>query len=302
MDFSRNRKEQYRKRVKKLGLTPLKRFSVLLNKCKAKVCFSYGNPQIPQSVQWDDITDPLSFMGKERALRKRLQLENILGAVTKAMCGREDLHIVDFCSSSGHFGFLAASQYPKAKITLVELNNIAVESAYDRLAQSALENVQIAHCNITEFSQPFDIAVGLHACGRLTDWVLKLALENRAGFVLCPCCLGKIVGKDHHTALPNTLTYPQSTLMRQVLSSEEFYEIAGYGDFGDLSDVSVQANERRECKSVVEWDRLEYARENGYETVLCKMSPLNCSVKNDILIGIPLELLQDDVHKHGTVI
>lgn len=42
------------------------------------------------------------------------------------------------------------------------------------------------------YREPFDIALGLHACGNATDYAMLAASQHRAAYVMCPCCVGKL--------------------------------------------------------------------------------------------------------------
>ncbi len=37
-----------------------------------------------------------------------------------------------------------------------------------------------------------DVALGLHACGNATDYVIEQAARSGAAFLVCPCCIGKL--------------------------------------------------------------------------------------------------------------
>ena len=45
---------------------------------------------------------------------------------------------------------------------------------------------------IEHFDRPYQVALGLHACGNATDFVMLSALKQRAAYILCPCCVGKL--------------------------------------------------------------------------------------------------------------
>ena len=62
--------------------------------------------------------------------------------------------------------------------------------------------------NLDYFRGSFDIGVSVHACGVATDLVLKMCVDNRADFVSCPCCYGKV--QENHV-----LSYPRSSLYQR---------------------------------------------------------------------------------------
>ena len=66
----------------------------------------------------------------------------------------------------------------------------------------------------------FDVGVCLHACGVATDLVLQRCLDNRAAFVICPCCYGGV--QNTHT-----VQYPRS---QQFKEKEIAYEVGKFFD------------------------------------------------------------------------
>ena len=51
---------------------------------------------------------------------------------------------------------------------------------------------QLLQGMIEQYKEPYDVALGLHACGNATDFVLLSAEKHRAAYVVCPCCVGKL--------------------------------------------------------------------------------------------------------------
>lgn len=105
--------------------------------------------------------------------------------------------LVDFCCGSGHLGFPLAYFFPWCDIILLEHNASAIATAHRRLAQLQIEtsppmrNVRIVHAGLQEFDEHFDLAVGLHACGWLSDCIQIKCMQRGASFLLAPCCVGK---------------------------------------------------------------------------------------------------------------
>merc|ERR1712100_520160 len=98
-------------------------------------------------------------------------------------------------------------------------------------------------------------------------------LDIGASFVLVSCCVGKLKFVDENVLLP------RSNWMRSIFSREEFLEISRAGDHS-LKDYSEESSEwKRDCKLLLEIDRLELAKESlmEYELHLSKLDPLDCS-------------------------
>lgn len=49
---------------------------------------------------------------------------------------------------------------------------------------------------VEELGDTFDICLALHACGNATDYALIKAVENRAAYIVSPCCVGEDVKKS----------------------------------------------------------------------------------------------------------
>jgi len=109
---------------------------------------------------------------------------------------------------------------------------------------------------------------------------------------------------DNNLPLVNNCSNSQ----RSRMTSEMFDEIAKAADYSELGDVRKPRNAcRRAAKSLVEWDRLLFAKETiacneGVDThesnvVLTRMVPWEASPKNDILIGWSQE--RCNPYRHG---
>jgi hypothetical protein len=172
--------------------------------------------------------------------------------------------------------------------------------------------------SIQSYNEYFDIGISLHACGEASDYVLRKCFKQKASWVVCSCCCGKL---QSNALNPYTfqstginekgVSYPQSKSLasfmnvtvddddndddserRRVLLAERFDEVARAADYSELGDVRKPRNAcRRAAKSLVEWDRLLYCKEydaddaDSVNVVLTRMVPWEASTKNDILIG-----------------
>jgi len=71
------------------------------------------------------------------------------------------------------------------------MRQASVELVRSRVKKAGLNNVEVIHGLVQDYLEPFDLAIALHACGEASDLVQDLSLHHQAGFVLCPCCVGK---------------------------------------------------------------------------------------------------------------
>jgi hypothetical protein len=72
----------------------------------------------------------------------------------------------------------------------------------------SLSQLSIAEQSASDPLPPFDVALGLHTCGPLTDIILHAARASPtcAGYVISPCCYAQIVGRA--SAFNNATTAP----------------------------------------------------------------------------------------------
>jgi len=178
---------------------------------------------------------------------------------------------------------------------------------------TAISNLFSFHGDIVAYSQTtttttnsFHIGMALHACGEATDIALRLCLQQKAAFILAPCCIGKLSTQSHNPYVfqatnqnSPTISYPQSRYYTRelIVTQDEFNSLAKAADYSNpfttfekmtQQQSPQEANAiRRIAKTCVEWDRLCFAKETvpNYTILLTKMNPITSSPKNDILIG-----------------
>lgn len=214
----------------------------------------------------------------KRASRKCEQLQNIVKAVMKLAIGKL-YNIVDFCSGSGHVGILLAVLLPNSKIFLVENKEKSLSRARERIIKLNLNNVNIIQSNLDYFVGHFDIGVALHACGLATDLVMETCIRNNAHFILCPCCYGGVKNCHH-------LTYPRSTQFKNTeLGYEGYLSIAHAADQTHDED-NAKTKQGYFCMDVIDTDRKLYAESCKYVVHLGKLHPSTCTNKNNLLVGI----------------
>jgi len=152
--------------------------------------------------------------------------------------------------------------------------------------------------------------VSLHACGAASDLSMAAAVENGLPFAISPCCIGKITTERsrsagrmppialtsaERSAAPTVVKYPRSAWLTEGLTGMEDYKLlaaaADYG-VGNSSTEEVDNQElarRRRCKlskKIIEIDRLQWAKEQGYSIHLFEMPRIGpLYPKREILLG-----------------
>jgi tRNA G46 methylase TrmB len=258
----------------------------------------FMNPlQDENFIQWQSLPVQLDVQAgggglpESRVKRKRQQIENLVYFIEQLLVPGSV--VVDFCGGGGHLSIPLAFRCPHCSFVLLDMKQQSLDIAHRRATELNLTNFRIVNNRVEKFREKFDIGVALHACGEATDLVLDKCLEQKASYVLCPCCIGKVQN--------SVLAYPRSNLLKQVLASNEYFAIAKSADFnagvefcldGEHTKAAIDKRviQRRFCKSLVETDRNQLAREKNYTTSMYIMFPQTASPKNDILVGIAPDL------------
>ena len=122
-------------------------------------------------IQFVGMAKPLEGgLGAERAIRKQLQLQNLIGAMSPII--KSGSKIVDFCAGGGHFGIAVAALFPQSQVFIVDYKAESLERAVRRITEGNITNVTIVQSNMNFWNAKFDIGLGLHACGTATDQIL----------------------------------------------------------------------------------------------------------------------------------
>ena len=266
-----------------------------------------------------------------RVARKRAQVESF-AAVLRAMLQCEDssasprhLTIVDFGCGSGGLVLPLAVLFPEHAFVGVDMLSASVELLRARAAAAGLHNVRGEVGMIERYAGACDVALGLHACGNATDFVVAQATLRRCAFAICPCCIGKLrfglaggssfsahvrdlpslaPGLNAEDALPAP-EHPRSAWMRRALPSGDdgaarraaFAALAAAADVshGEAAEQAAQAAgfceaataAARAAKLNIELDRAEGARDSGYAVATLKLFDAAATAKNDLLVGAP---------------
>ena len=162
---------------------------------------------------------------------------------------------------------------------LVENKEESVHRATKRIACSGANNITVVQCNLGRFHAPFNTGICLHGCGVATDLVLAKCVTASASFVVSPCCYGAV--RNVHS-----VTYPRSDVFHTA--DMEYPEYLAIGHAADQTEATIaKSSQGRTCMTVVDSDRCHLAKQFGYTTQLCVMTPPTCSPKNHVLIGQP---------------
>lgn len=218
---------------------------------------------------------------EKRIVRKKQQLENLANAVISI--AKNGDRIVDFCSGSGHLGIILAAMLPKCHIIFLENKAISLKRARDRAEKLNLKNCSFYQSNLDYFIGKFDVGTSLHACGTATDIVIWQCIRNRAKFVCCPCCYGSVTSMPH-------ISYPRSKTFNTIMDEKKYLYIAHAADQAHNAEKTECNREKsvqgQYCMDIIDTDRKLMAEEAGYNVILTRLQPEDCTPKNRLLLGI----------------
>jgi hypothetical protein len=209
-----------------------------------------------------------------RQARKAAQLESLARPVVEL--ARPGDTVVDFCAGGGHLGLLLAHLLPAATVHMVENKEESLARARARGLAMQGGNTWFFQCNLDYYRGSFEVGCSLHACGLATDLVLAKCTAQRAAFVCCPCCYGGVAATE-------CLTYPRSAQFAELPYS--LYLSLGHAADQTEPGTTLDAQGVL-CMDLVDTDRALAVRELGYKVTLAKLSPPDCTPKNNLLVGV----------------
>jgi SAM-dependent methyltransferase len=263
--------------------------------------------------------------GTARGERKRAAVEAFLHVLEAALLDNDkqdqkDQHIVaDLGSGAGNLSLPLAWWLKEAGYSVVAVDiNAHSLSRLDRRAETAgVPNIATAEHDLLDLisgkddnnpavDQLSDCAavVSLHACGAASDLAMSVAVSHSLPFAISPCCIGKLNSvrlpgsmpalNNQRSAAPDEITYPRSEWLIGAVSYSSYQLLSSAADYGVIytADAEQNANEqkrRRRCKlskRIVEMDRLQWAKENGYHVRLVELPRIGpLYPKRELLLG-----------------
>jgi len=266
-------------------------------------------------VEWSPGLDPADGqLGCEKAERKRAQVSSLAAHALQMMAPGS--HVVEFGAGTGHLGLLLAHLRPDAQVVLVETREGSCLNATERVERLGVPNCRVFHGSVDDYAateEHFDLAVGLHTCGLLTDAVLACAVRRGAAACVSPCCYGQVVGAEDHDrgegvavrAAPLSSKFGTALAPEGEWGNPAFVWCARSADFsagrgGAFAENSPGFLTALRCMRTIDTDRLWWARERGYSGCLGNLQPLTCSPKCCVIRLVPGA--QEQVAVAGTVV
>ena len=128
---------------------------------------------------------------KARAERKQRQCDAFVKAISALRLPAGSVIVDGGCGACG-LTLPLAWTFPHLSFVGIDMNPFATKLMMEKVEAAALKNVQAFTSSISAFTDHFDVAIGLHACGQATDDIINLAVMNRKPYLVAPCCFGKL--------------------------------------------------------------------------------------------------------------
>lgn len=239
----------------------------------------------------------------QRLRRKRVQVESFACVLSLLLDGYSSsgaaIRVVDFGCGTGGLALPLAALFPKCVFTAVDLDATSIGILEKRAAAAGLSNITGCVSRIEVFDPPFDVALGLHCCGAATDYAQLMAIAHGAAYILCPCCVGKVVlplSQKHGRsglAVALEVTHPRSGWMRGACDGDAFAALAAAADVSHSEESGGGQHTQRHlqvsrlCALNVALDRSKAGSEAGYEAACLTLFEPGIQAKNMLLVGVP---------------
>jgi SAM-dependent methyltransferase len=239
----------------------------------------------------------------QRLRRKRVQVESFACALSLLLDGYSSassaIRVVDFGCGTGGLALPLAALFPRCDFTAVDLDATSIGILQKRAAAAGLGNITGCVSRIEVFDTAFDVALGLHCCGAATDYAQLKAISHGAAYILCPCCVGKVVlplsQKQGRSGLAVALevTRPRSAWMQSACDGAAFAALAAAADVSHSEESGGGQHTQRHlqvsrlCALNVALDRSKAGAEAGYEAACMTLFEPGIQAKNMLLVGVP---------------
>lgn len=187
--------------------------------------------------------------------RNRMQIESILGLLQNLSLGNKSvIRILDICGGRGDLALILASIFGGSHVTILDRNKLGLYQAKYRARMLGLVNVVTRPMDLFDLKldddEEWDIIIGLHACGQLTDIIISRFKNRCEHMFLATCCFGKM---------------------------ERQHKFSRYAD-ADIGGVNSEAS--RLAKLIINSERCAISPENF---TIFEMDEITFSSKNQII-------------------
>ena len=188
-------------------------------------------------------------------------------------------NILEIGGGNGELTKFIADKLDVEEIVCIDSNKELTEKS-----TKSNRDVRVMYEHINAFSYcpsySFDLVISLHGCGSLTDRVIDIGVGSNIRNIICvPCCYSKINNEK--------LSLPRSHILK---SKKEDYEkiinlVFKYEGSVKESDDGIRSIMRDGYRLLLNFDRLFYLQENGYDVQVTSICERKLTFSNHISLN-----------------
>lgn len=171
--------------------------------------------------------------------RKRMQISSILNLIKRILNEQDrtkNLKVLDLCGGRGDLALFLAHEFPHWTITIMDRNKKALSQAVYRADMLGLRNFTVRQVDLFNLNvgsaESWDLVIGLHACGSLTDIILSEFRTRARHLLVATCCFGKMKPPHKYSRYADADNGGRNTetsrLAKLVINSERGRDITGF--------------------------------------------------------------------------
>lgn len=202
--------------------------------------------------------------------------------------GQRKLKVVDIGGGKGLLSNLLAETFGEkiVDVNVVDISKSAINNGMMRAKRRGLGNIRYDAQDATTLDVAgVDVVVALHACGTLSDVALGHAVNQGAGFVICPCCFRS----NPHLRVPMPASREKGI---QLVTAEEWLDTTTglYEPLKQLAEMQGDMNLSSKAMHTIcglratAVDRLWRDKTSMVSTSI-KSFPIGFSTRNLCLVG-----------------
>ncbi|KRX00106.1 hypothetical protein PPERSA_07213 [Pseudocohnilembus persalinus] len=187
--------------------------------------------QIKNKKDWANVAQKVKFLK-----RKHRQIEFFISLVKEMVEkrkkeGRPIKKIVDFGGGKGDLAITIGYFFPEIEVTVLDIKIETLTMARYRIRQLGASNMSTVLGDIREYEGDFDMAIGLHACGGLTDIILQKCSQQKEmpAILVCTCCFGKM------KYFTDVIQYPKNF---DYIPKELYFKISNLAESDSITEIT----------------------------------------------------------------
>ncbi len=223
--------------------------------------------------------EPQPFQDGKEDLKKARKTQQINGLmqVIKRLGPYEN--IVEIGCGKGRLSRVLAYVFPDSSVIGIDHDPglLSGQEGYPK-------NIHLEEADEFDYLAPIgtDLVVSLHGCGNLTDRVIDIAVHAGADVICVPCCYGRIKRKENQQGdyfLPrsSSLSDLKEDFRGKVLKRNRILDGTVKEGRGTIRNIVLDLH-----RLLVNFDRLLFMKEKGYDVGITAITPLYIPGSNHI--------------------